>query len=246
MGCTRITGASRSPPATSRRRAFTRPRAFPGYPVQEYVCSWFWRTGPAGLNALDAFFCMAAVVWFALICREYGCRDWWLAGLALAFVPIVYVNSVASKDFLWALAFLLGAWWCAMRRYPIRAGLLLGLAMGCRITSGAAALPIIAGAGGGPAEPPGVAVGVSGGRGRRRCRARGLYARLLALWRRFFTFYADHGFPDALLLARRATVEVWGILGLAGLGLAFCRGAFGRSPRRRPGGAPAPSAGLGA
>src|SRR5580658_9355025 len=56
----------------------------PGYPVQEYVCSLFWRTGPWGLNFLDALFCAAAAVFFALICIEYGVADWWLAGIALA------------------------------------------------------------------------------------------------------------------------------------------------------------------
>src|ERR1043166_6986783 len=26
---------------------------FPGYPIQEIVCSWFWRGGPFALNALS-------------------------------------------------------------------------------------------------------------------------------------------------------------------------------------------------
>jgi hypothetical protein len=35
---------------------------FPGYPIQEYVCSWFWKTGPFGFNLLDALFCTAAAL----------------------------------------------------------------------------------------------------------------------------------------------------------------------------------------
>src|SRR5580658_9230555 len=54
---------------------------FPGYPIQEVVCSWFWKTGPVGLNLLDALFSTAAALFFALICLEYGVGDWWLAGL---------------------------------------------------------------------------------------------------------------------------------------------------------------------
>src|ERR1700677_829561 len=88
---------------------------FPGYPVQEIVCSWFWKTGPYGLNLLDALFCVVAIFSFALICMEYGMRHWWLAALALAFAPVVYINSVSSKDLPWTLALLLGSWWWAMR-----------------------------------------------------------------------------------------------------------------------------------
>ena len=193
----------------------------PGYPVQEYVCSWFWKTGPFGLNLLDALFCTGAVLFFALICIDYGAADWWPAALALAFVPVLYVNSVSSKDFPWALAFLLAAWWCAMRKRAWLTGILLGLAMGCRVTSGAAALPI--------------ALILIDGAGNRLALRRVLTAGLIAgtivlaaflpVYDRygadFFNFYAEHGFPGPLQIAARMTVEVWGLLGVAGLCLAL-------------------------
>jgi hypothetical protein len=196
----------------------------PGYPIQEYVCSWFWKTGPFGLNLLDALFCTAAAVAFALICLDYGIPDWWLAGLTLAFVPVLYVNSVSSKDFPWALAFLLASWWCALRKKPVSTGILLGLAMGCRITSGAAALPI-------------ALILIDGAENRaaiRRVLVTGLVsaaivlAAFLPVYDRygtgFFNFYADHGFPGPLEIAARMSLEVWGLLGLAGLCLAFLAG----------------------
>jgi hypothetical protein len=197
---------------------------FPGYPIQEYVCSWFWKTGPFGLNLLDALFCTAAAGMFALICIEYGMADWWLAGLALAFVPVLYVNSVSSKDFPWAFALLLAAWWCAMRKKPVGTGILLGLAMGCRITSGAAALPI-------------ALVLIDGARDRvaiRRVLVTGLISAAIVIGAfvpvymrygtEFLTFYANHAFPGPLEIASRMTVQVWGLPGMIGLGMALLAG----------------------
>jgi hypothetical protein len=194
---------------------------FPGYPIQEYVCSWFWKTGPFGFNLLDALFCAAAALFFALICIGYGVADWWLAALALAFVPVLYVNSVSSKDFPWALAFLLAAWWCAQRKKPAWAGLLLGVAMGCRITSGAAALPI-------------ALILIDGADNRlaiRRVLVTGLISAAVVIASYypvyvrygldFFNFYAEHGFPGPWDIAARMTLEVWGLLGCAGLCLAL-------------------------
>jgi hypothetical protein len=194
---------------------------FPGYPVQEVVCSWFWRTGALGFNLLDAFFCAGAALFFGLICIEYGVTDWWLAGLALAFVPVLYVNSVSSKDFPWALALLLPSWWCAMRKRPVWTGVLLGLAMGCRITSGAAALPI-------------ALILIDGAENRvaiRRVVVTGaisagiVLAAFAPVYARygteFFNFYAEHGFPGPVELAARMTIEVWGVVGFLGICIAL-------------------------
>src|SRR5882762_3388166 len=52
---------------------------FPGYPVQEIVCSWFWNGGPIMLNGLTALFSAAVATTFAAIARELTFRHWWLA-----------------------------------------------------------------------------------------------------------------------------------------------------------------------
>jgi hypothetical protein len=115
---------------------------FPGYPVHEIVCSWLWRGGPCALNGASAI-CSVAAVWVFILCaRRLGCRDSVLAGLALAMSPVFFVNSVTAKDYVWALAFVLGSLFCVLDRRPTLAGLLLGLAVGCRITSAAMILPL--------------------------------------------------------------------------------------------------------
>jgi hypothetical protein len=197
---------------------------FPGYPVQEFVCSIFWKTGAWGLNLLDTLACTGAVLCFALICLEYGVEDWWLAGLALAFVPVLYVNSVSTKDFPWALALLLAAWWCGMRKKAVLTGVCLGVAMGVRITSGAAALPL-------------ALILIDGAENRvamRRVVVTGVTAAVIAMgaflpvyWRYgadFFNFYAEHAFPGRLQIAGRMTVEVWGVLGVAGVCIGLLAG----------------------
>ena len=116
----------------------------PGYPVQEITCSFFWQWGPIALNGLTALMSVLAVLFLMLILRHYGARltDAILAGFALAFTPLFFLNSLCSMDYVWAVAFILGAWYVAVRQMPLLAGVLLGIATGCRITSLAMILPL--------------------------------------------------------------------------------------------------------
>ena len=114
----------------------------PGHPVQELTCSLLWRAGPIALNGVTALLSAIAVCFFAETLFALGSRVVFAPALALAFCPVVYVNSVNAMDYVWALAFLLGALCFAIRGRPVVAGLFLGLATGTRITSAAAILPL--------------------------------------------------------------------------------------------------------
>ena len=192
---------------------------FPGYPVQEIVCSWFWKGGAVTLNMLTATLSAVAATAFAAIARKLQCRDWWLSGLALAATPIFFVSSVCSKDYMWAIAFVLLAILSALYQRSTIAGLLLGVAAGCRITSLAMLLPIgliLFGSGSDQQARKILQFGFST-----------ILAGLLAfspVWLRygssFFAFY-DNGRPSWATILSRATVEVWGSVGLLGLTIAF-------------------------
>ena len=69
----------------------------------------------------------------------YSCQNWDTTkssfDLALAFTPILYVCSVSAKDYPWALAFIMASMYYAISRKPLIAGMLLGLGIGCRLTS---------------------------------------------------------------------------------------------------------------
>jgi len=215
----------------------------PGFPVQEWVSALFWRGGPVALNALTAAFTTVAAVLFARYFRESGGRDSFLAGLAFACVPTIYISSTSAIDYLWAMAFLMGAFLAANRGWIFATALALSLATGARITSACFVLPLALVLGG--ARP-------GAGSGRRAitmaAAAAGMSAAIfLPVYLRygsgFLSYYEPYGgnsygagkffsgilipgrapFPLSLILGQ-ATVEVWGLLGCVALALALVGG----------------------
>jgi hypothetical protein len=114
----------------------------PGYPLMEWLCAPFAHLGPWGPNLLSAV-AAAACAWLAArVFARHGVRDAWLAGAAFVFVPAAYIAGTSSIDYLWAIAFALAAWCEAADGGAGRAGLLLGLAVGTRITSALFVVPL--------------------------------------------------------------------------------------------------------
>ena len=116
----------------------------PGFPLLQWIQSWLWRGGPLWINGATAVMSAFAAVGLSLFARRLGFSVFpsLTAGLALAFTPIVYLNSVNAMDYVWALAFGLWGLHSASARRPALAGLLLGCAIGCRITLALFILPI--------------------------------------------------------------------------------------------------------
>jgi hypothetical protein len=211
----RVAGAARHIAETGEYQA----SRFPGNPVHEIACSLFIDGGPRALNALSALFGIAACVALWAIARRLGCRDAALLAVAFSATPVVFVNSVSSKDYVWAVAFVLWALYAALGRRSVVAGVLLGLAIGCRITSGAMLLPLALVLCRSDLKHPPIAVLL------RFVAAAGATA-LVAftpVWLRygtgFFTFYNQHGRPDVATILQRGSVEVFGTLGIVGLSL---------------------------
>lgn len=115
----------------------------PGYPVPEITYSMISDSGPFGFNLLTALISSVGIGYFALILGHFQCRDILLASLAFALLPAIYINSTNSMDYMWALTFALGALYFALTGSPRSAGIFLGIAIGCRLTSGAMVLPIV-------------------------------------------------------------------------------------------------------
>jgi hypothetical protein len=116
---------------------------FPPHPLQELVCSLLWRGGPVALNAATALLSSFAVLFFALSMVRLGIGGVVEASAALAFAPVILINSTNSSDYLWSLSFILGSLYLVLERKPILAGIFLGLAIGSRITAGAMLLPLL-------------------------------------------------------------------------------------------------------
>jgi hypothetical protein len=125
--------------AETRRYVMARVPGAPVYEITTAFLAWGGPWAPNGLSALGAVACVAI---FAVLARRYKCRDWLLASAAFAFSPVLYVNSVTSKDFTIACALLLLSALFVFEKRAVAAGMALGLAMGCRLTSGVMALPL--------------------------------------------------------------------------------------------------------
>jgi hypothetical protein len=186
---------------------------FPGYPLQELVGALIWRGGPWAFNGLTALFSAVAVGLFALSMRRLGSRNYVLGSFGLAFVPVVYVSSTMALDDLWALAFILGGLYFVLGERPVVAGIFLGLAIGCRVTSGAMVLPL--------------AIVIWG---QQRNAALGSILKFVATaclvgaaafvpvyatyGAGFFTYYDPVGYPSLDNVVLNATQSVWGRVGL--------------------------------
>jgi hypothetical protein len=115
---------------------------FPCFPVPEIFYTGIYWAGPFGCNLVTAIFSAAVFLLFVLIMRHYKAECSLLGGFALAFTPVIFINSANTMDYIWALCFILGATYGVLRRRPVLAGISLGLAIGCRISSGAMLLPL--------------------------------------------------------------------------------------------------------
>jgi hypothetical protein len=115
----------------------------PGHPFQEIIASFFWKEGPSVLNGMTALMSAVAAIFFALIMKRLGFKNYLLPALAFAFTPLIYINSTNSMDYVWALALILGSLYFVLGGKPIFAGIFLGLAIACRATSGFMLIPFI-------------------------------------------------------------------------------------------------------
>jgi hypothetical protein len=191
---------------------------FPGHPVQELTCALLWRGGPWALNGATALMSVAAAVAFVRLLRTLGVRDAWLAALAFAFTPAVFIHSTDSMDFVWSLPFLILSLDAALRGRAALAGVMLGIAAGCRISS--------------PAMMPTLVLLLAARAGSARGAARPLAALLLGVLvagglalspmiARFgWTFLSINDSPHpvrAIDVAKNGTLELWGLVGTLGL-----------------------------
>jgi hypothetical protein len=194
----------------------------PGYPLYEYLTALSASASPWVSNAVTALLSVAAFICFALVARELGVRRYLLIALAFAMTPVIYVNSCCTMDYIPAVAGQLAATYAVLRRRPVLAGVLLGLAVGCRITAGALALPLCLWMLLMPPPRPAV----------RACLAFGITLLAVSVlvfvpvWRRygadFFVFYDNGWYPPLDVVAARALPLVWGPLGLVALLALLC------------------------
>ena len=197
----------------------------PGFPLLQWIQSFLWHGGPLWINGATAVMSAFAAVGFALFTRKLGLSILAAvaAGMALAFTPVVYLNSTNAMDYVWALAFGLWAFCFGAARRPALAGLLLGCAIGCRITSALLLIPLAF-----------LCMRTNGRGSAIRLLTMSVvtaFACYLPVWRQQgLSFIAFSGQPFrafAPYLLHHVTMGLWGILGFLSLVLALLLAVWG-------------------
>jgi hypothetical protein len=192
------------------------PSRFPGYPVHEFLCSLLINFGAIGTNMISAIFSAVAVVFFAMILRFLRFRMVIPASIAFAMVPVFFINSTTTIDYVIAIAFILMSLYHLLRQRLYVAGILLGFAIGTRITSGAMFIPfsILLLTNEGVVENlrrilrfviPGIITGII------------LFLPLLSKYGLSFLTFYNFPYPSISKVLYKFSIEVWGVAGFAGL-----------------------------
>ncbi|NJL24165.1 MAG: hypothetical protein HC902_02605 [Calothrix sp. SM1_5_4] len=116
----------------------------PGYPVPEFIAAIIVPQGSAAaMNLTSALLSMACIWLFSRIIVPYRLKYPLMATASFAFVPLLFLNSVCSMDFIWSFFFFLASIYSMQNARYVVAGVLLGLGVGSRISYVAALLPFL-------------------------------------------------------------------------------------------------------
>jgi hypothetical protein len=111
------------------------PSRLPGYPLHEFVTAALIKGGWIATNASTMIASLVGVYVFASIARKLELPSKGVLTIAFAFTPLLWINSVMTMDYMWALTLVMGAYLLLLHRSPSLAGVLLGIAAGFRLTS---------------------------------------------------------------------------------------------------------------
>ena len=118
------------------------PSRLPGYPVHDIAMAALIWGGWTLTNLASVAVSLAGVLIFARIVHRLQLPVPAALTLTFAFLPLTWSTSAATLDYSWALTLLLGAYLAVQGRRPVVAGVLLGLAGGCRISTLVFGLPL--------------------------------------------------------------------------------------------------------
>lgn len=111
------------------------PSRLPGYPVHEFASAAVIKGGWLATNSLTVLVSIVGLWFFAAIVRRLELPNKAVIVIAYAFTPLIWINSMTTMDYMWSLSFVLGCYYFLLREDTGWAGLMLGLAAGCRLPS---------------------------------------------------------------------------------------------------------------
>jgi len=118
------------------------PSRLPGYPLHEFVTVPLVEGGWVWTNLSTVLVSLLGVYLFARLAAELRLPARGALTVAFAFAPLLWINSVTTMDYMWALTCILASYLLTIKERPGLAGACLGLAAGFRLTSSAVALPL--------------------------------------------------------------------------------------------------------
>lgn len=116
----------------------------PGYIVHEAATLVLNQLGGNVLTNLGTMLmALLSIAAFQAICRFFAVphRHW--LSLTLAVHPIFWANGTCTIDYLWALGLIMSGFWLWVRGRYVGGGLLFGLALSARLSSGIAVVMLI-------------------------------------------------------------------------------------------------------
>jgi hypothetical protein len=111
------------------------PSRLPGNPLHELVATIFVPGGWVTMTLVTETVSLLGVFLFARILTTLKLPSPGLITVAFAFTPLLFINSMATMDYMWTLTCILGCYLCALKDRPVLAGILLGCAIGFRLQS---------------------------------------------------------------------------------------------------------------
>ena len=119
------------------------PSRLPGNPLHELALAPFVPAGWVAANLATALAALVGVYLFARIVAHLRMPNPAILTVGFAFTPLLFINSIAAMDYMWTLTAILAAYYAALKRWPVWAGVFWGIAIGFRLQSFIAGVPLV-------------------------------------------------------------------------------------------------------
>jgi hypothetical protein len=105
----------------------------PGYPLTEFVNSIVIQYGWVATNSITMLLSLASVIIFGKILDIIKIEKKGLLTVTYAFMPILWINSTNTMDYMWGLTLLLISWYFSLKKRYLLSSIPMGLAISSRI-----------------------------------------------------------------------------------------------------------------
>lgn len=116
---------------------------FPGSPFYESINSLLIGGGWFATNIATMIISFIAIILFGKILNILDIKNKALLLITLIFIPVIWINSTITMDYMWSLMFLLLAFYLLFTERYNYSAIAISFAIGSRITSGVMIIPIL-------------------------------------------------------------------------------------------------------